>query len=357
MNLSRNMSQKINMKNGIRKSISIALMATLVFSSAVCASAVTMTPMSPVSPKANGQVQVYIKPDVDIIVKGQEKIFYNVDKKVVYPIIYNGSTYLPVRAISGLMGENIEWDTYSKTVFIGKTLSNPNKIKSSDATPGSITVESAHYNKPDPSMVSAYLRPNFLIMYDFQVQTFNDEQGARVYPIVVDGSVYLPIRAISAIMNQTIDWDGINKIITIGSPEVPVVEKSEATLLLTSQFEKQILLYDSATVKIQNIQKAENLDELMIIATEVSKDYAVAEGATLEVNSFNTDGYTEKELAAYNSLKEFTQISEQYILVLENIAYMAAQDEDYSMLAETFMDFAIESQNTSNEARDLIAAL
>ena len=190
-----------------------------------------------------------------------------------------------------------------------------------------------------------------------KAQAFNDEKGARVYPIVVDGSVYLPIRAISAIMNETISWDGINKIITIGSPDVPVVKKSEATLLLTSQFEKQILLYDSATVKIQNIQKTKNLDELMIVATEVSKDYAIAEADTLEVNSFNTAGYTDKELAAYNSLKGFTQISEQYILVLENIAYMAAQDEDYSMLAETFMQFAIESQNTSNEARDLIKAL
>jgi hypothetical protein len=173
----------------------------------------------------------------------------------------------------------------------------------------------------------------------------------------VAGSVYLPIRAISTIMNETIDWDGINKIITIGSADVPVVEKSEATLLLTSQFEKQILLYDSATVKIQNIQKAVNLDELMIIATELSKDYVIAEAATLEVNAFITGSYTEEELAAYESLKGFTQISEQYILVLENIAYMAAAEEDYSMFAETFMEFAIESQNASNEARNLINAL
>ena len=352
-----NPNQKITLKNGFRKSIAMALTVTLVLSSAVFASAGTMTPMAPVLPQAGGQAQVYLKPDVNIIVDGQEKIFCDVNNVVVYPIIYNGSTYLPVRAISGLMGENIEWDAYSKTAFMGKTLSNPNKVIRSTVTPSRITAETIRLIKPDPAMISAYLRPNFLIMYDFLVQTFNDEQGNQVFPIVVYGSVYLPIRAISGIMNQTIEWDGINKTITIGSSEIPVIEKSAATKVLLSQFEKQLQLYDSATVKIQNIKKAANLDELMILATEVSKDYVSASANTLEVNSIKTDDYNENELAAYASLKEFTQISEHYILVLENIAYMAAAEEDYSMLAETFMTFAMESQSRLNETRDLVDAL
>ncbi len=345
------------MKEKLGKSISIALIATLVLSSATFASAATMTPTAPALPLAGGQVQVYLKPDVNIIVDGQEKIFCDVNNKVVYPIIYNGSTYLPVRAISVLMGENIEWDAYSKTVFMGKTLSNPNKVMRPTVTTGGITSEMVRLIKPNQAMISAYSRPNFLIMYDFEILNFNDEMGNQVYPIVVYGSVYLPIRAISGIMNQPIVWDGINKTITIGSPNIPVVEKSAATKTIISQFEKQIQLYDSATVKIQNIQKTKNLDELLIIATEVSKDYVFAAANTIEVNSLNTTGYNEKELAAYASLKEFTQISEHYILVLENIAYMAAAEEDFSMLAETFMTFAIESQSRLDETRKLVDAL
>jgi len=352
-----NPKQNKTLKNGFRKSISMALIATLVLSGATVASAGSMTPMSAVLPQAGGQVQVYLKPDVNIIVDGQEKIFCDVNNEVVYPIIYNGSTYLPVRAISGLMGENIEWDAYSKTVYMGKTLSNPNKVIRPVATTSGITAETMRLIKPDPSMVSAYSRPNFLIMYDFEVLTFNDEAGNQVFPIVVYGSVYLPIRAISGIMNQTIEWDGIDKTITIGTPDVPVIEESAATKTIISQFEKQIQLYDSATVKTQNIQKAASLDELMIIATEVSKDYVQAAANTLEVNSLDTAGYNEKELAAYASLKEFTQISEHYILVLENIAYMAAAEEDFSMLAETFMTFAMESQSRLDETRELVDAL
>ena len=357
LNQRTNLNQNNTLKNGFRKSISMALIATLVLSSAVYASAGTMTPTSPVLPQAGGQAQVYLKPDVNIIVDGQEKIFCDVNNEVVYPIIYNGSTYLPIRAISALMGENIEGDAYSKAVFMGKTLSNPNKVMRLTVTTSGITAEIIQLIKPDPSRISAYSRPNFLIMYDFRVLTFNDEQGNQVFPIVVYGSVYLPIRAISGIMNQTIEWDGIDKTITIGSPDIPVIEKSAATKTIISQFEKQIQLYDSATVKIQNIKKAANLDELMILATEVSKDYVYAEANTLEVNSIETADYNEKELAAYASLKEFTQISEHYILVLENIAYMAAAEADYSMLAETFMTFAMESQSRLDETRVLVDAL
>src|SRR5665648_293889 len=92
LNQRTNLNQNNTLKNGFRKSISMALIATLVLSSAVYASAGTMTPTSPVLPQAGGQVQIYLKPDVNIIVDGQEKIFCDVNNEVVYPIIYNGST-------------------------------------------------------------------------------------------------------------------------------------------------------------------------------------------------------------------------------------------------------------------------
>jgi hypothetical protein len=53
-------------------------------------------------------------------------------------IIYNGCTYLPVRASSALMKEPIEWDKASKTVFIGKTISNPNKSTANISTEAAI---------------------------------------------------------------------------------------------------------------------------------------------------------------------------------------------------------------------------
>lgn len=38
----------------------------------------------------------------------------------VEPLLYNGTTYLPVRAVSGLFHEDINWDGKTKSVYIGE---------------------------------------------------------------------------------------------------------------------------------------------------------------------------------------------------------------------------------------------
>lgn len=343
------------------KSMSIMLVAVLMVSSVTYASGVER---KIIAPESGGQIQVYLKPDVTIIVRGTERIFRDVNNEIVFPIIYNGSTYLPVRAVSGIMEEDIEWDGENKIIFMGRTFANPNKLNYKPADPKEESSTSLSggvgiidFVKPNPAMISAYLRPNFLIAYDFEFQVFKDERGNPVYPIVVNGSTYLPIRAVSQIMKDTIDWDGINKVITIGSPDVPVVEKSVATKALIAQFEKQLTLYDSATVKIKNLQKATSLEDLNILSSEVSKDYLLAAENLLTVKAMDTGSYTRSELNAYAGLVEFTQISEQYILVLENIAYMAAAEQDYIMLVDTFVGIATQAENKLAEARELMELL
>ena len=39
--------------------------------------------------------------------------------KKVEPLLYNGTTYLPVRAVSELFGEDINWDGNTKSIYIG----------------------------------------------------------------------------------------------------------------------------------------------------------------------------------------------------------------------------------------------
>lgn len=38
----------------------------------------------------------------------------------VEPFVYNGTTYLPVRAVSEALGKNVQWDGSTRSVFIGK---------------------------------------------------------------------------------------------------------------------------------------------------------------------------------------------------------------------------------------------
>ncbi|MFA6334658.1 MAG: stalk domain-containing protein, partial [Bacteroidales bacterium] len=53
------------------------------------------------------------------------QVFQDVNGKRVYPIIYGGTTYLPIRAISGLMGASIEWNSSTQTISIHRDVPTP----------------------------------------------------------------------------------------------------------------------------------------------------------------------------------------------------------------------------------------
>ena len=72
----------------------------------------------------------------------------------VYPIIYNGTTYLPVRAISNMLDIPVDWDASTKTVILGTEEKPPKSLlsfegKTSDFSSrvtdkGSLTVKGAN---------------------------------------------------------------------------------------------------------------------------------------------------------------------------------------------------------------------
>lgn len=316
------------------------------------------------------KVIISIKMDVTIELNGVKQKFRDINGRTVYPVIYAGSTYLPVRAMSGLMGKSIEWDSSSKTVYIGKTLSDPSGIgvipnaeqaSSNQTLPGVVS---------KPEYVEAYLKPDVLIMYDFVPQSFEDANRKTVYPIIFNGTTYLPVRGISQMMGKTIEWDALTKIVRIkGDTDNKVVEEEkdvetaadiERNLLiktLKNFFEKEELLCYESTSKITSLNKAVSLEEKQQIATKISGDLQKAQNITLEIALMDTSQFTIVQKEAYEKTKAFMESTEYYILILENIAYLAAQDSDYSMLAETFLYFAMESQTKMEEARAALQGL
>jgi hypothetical protein len=318
-----------------------------------------------VAKPAPSKVMAYVKPNFVVKVNNKIKKFRDANGQVVYPLFYNGSTYLPVRAISALMEEDIEWDNYSRTVFIGKTLSNPNKSKSKKGANSEGAAEDVDKSEPinptdKPITVTVAIRPDITIMYDFEIQNFANANKQSVYAMIYNGSAYLPIRAISLLMGEPIEWDNATKTILIGDQDEEkseVVTTSAITTKLEAKYDEAVDLYDQATDQILNIQAATGEEELALIATSVSADSYEAQKQITKLKSFDTSEYTEAQQEAYEALLAFAQTSEYYILVLENIAYMAASGNDYSVLAETFLNFALESQAKLDAARELIEAL
>lgn len=147
-------------------------------------------------------------PDYTIVIDGADRMFYNAAGRQVHPIAYDGTTYLPVRAIGELMGRNVDWNETTKTV----TLS------------GARTTDAAARTTPDTSAraqdISVELRDDFTVVVDGSTRSFADANGKTVYPLLYSGSTYLPVRAIGELMGKTVSWDAATSTVTLSGSTV-----------------------------------------------------------------------------------------------------------------------------------------
>ncbi len=96
-------------KQGIKGFLAGALTSALVLGAATSALALS-------SPET---IQCFMG-GIKIFIDGQLQVPTDVTGKVVEPIIYNGTTYLPVRALTGMLTDkSVEWDSDTESVYIG----------------------------------------------------------------------------------------------------------------------------------------------------------------------------------------------------------------------------------------------
>ena len=60
--------------------------------------------------------------NIKLIVDGTQVTPRDANGAVVEPFVYNGTTYLPVRAVSTALGKQVRWDGNTNTVYIGDNL-------------------------------------------------------------------------------------------------------------------------------------------------------------------------------------------------------------------------------------------
>lgn len=66
-----------------------------------------------------------LRPDISVEVNGEKQTMYDKNGDVVYPIEYGGSTYLPIRAIGGLLDQEVLWDSKTQTVSLSPKTETP----------------------------------------------------------------------------------------------------------------------------------------------------------------------------------------------------------------------------------------
>lgn len=133
-------------------------------------------------------VPVISRAACSIIIDGEPLSAVNADGAAVEPFIENGTTYAPVRAIATALGAQISWEQSSLTVYIGTKGGSPT--------------------------LNEYVN----IYYNGEEFAARDVDGDRVYPILRDGTTYLPVRAIGELFGKRVSWDPISQTVTLSTP-------------------------------------------------------------------------------------------------------------------------------------------
>lgn len=84
----------------------------------------------------NETISALLNRDLKVVYNGAEQHMTDADGQAVYPISYNNTTYLPVRAISGMMGVPIEFNADDYSVNMGAESVQPKALVDLDNTGG-----------------------------------------------------------------------------------------------------------------------------------------------------------------------------------------------------------------------------
>ena len=141
-----------------KRLVSLALALVMVFSLTVNASAATAE-----------NIQVQLSPNITVKYNGTIQNMADVNGTPVYPLLYGGTTYLPVRAVANMLGVNVGWDGATQTVILADLTGR---------TP--IASTGSGGKKPAPSTVTVQLSPNITVRYNGAIQSMADVNGTAV---------------------------------------------------------------------------------------------------------------------------------------------------------------------------------
>ena len=80
----------------------------------------------------NEQVTAILSKNISIVYNNEMREFYDVTGMKVYPILHEGTTYLPVRAVSSMFGMNVEWDGENNKIYLSSGNYDPETCKTVD---------------------------------------------------------------------------------------------------------------------------------------------------------------------------------------------------------------------------------
>ncbi len=174
---------------------------------------------------------------IKINIDGKEIIPMDVNKKVVNPFIIDGTTFLPVRAFSEALGKDVRWDGDTSCIYI----TNSNEKKEFNNNPTESTAYVA-------DVVRTISYEDVKIYIENTLLDPKDVNGKSVEPFIIDGTTYLPVRAISEAFGKKVDWQDSTKTVLITSPA------DDNKVLTEVENGEYLVIKDEDLASIQDVQ-------------------------------------------------------------------------------------------------------
>ncbi len=186
--------------------------------------------------------------NIKLVVNGQTvKFGKDSAGKTIEPFIYNGTTYLPVRAVGEALGKEVNWDGKNQTVYVGEGKKADNsKVYMTDVlvpyggnTPiiykstntKKLVIQGKEYKAGYASSMVTKLRVNLNSEYkslNFDLGAYDNSNAGGIFKIFLDNELYKEFKVSqdTDIQNITVDVTGVNQL----RFEFPTFESTHAAI-------------------------------------------------------------------------------------------------------------------------------
>ena len=220
----------------------------------------------------------------------------------VEPFVWNGTTYLPLRAAAAALGITVGWDGATSTI----SLTSGGKRIAPVGTP-------VTHNK---NQTIAIEYNDIKVTLDGNPVELKDAAGKTIEPFTYNGTTYLPVRAVADLLGVSVKWDGDTNTIYLGEAKYFDLSKvtysgntdsvrytyDEDGCLLTYESrytidgvescDRTVNTYNSQHQKVKSVEEYDGIVNSTTTYTYDAKGYLVSEKTVFSEGSNDEIQYT-----------------------------------------------------------------
>lgn len=219
------------------------------------------------------QIAASLRPDISVELDGQAQTLYDQNGARVYPISYNGTTYLPIRAIGTLLEQEVVWDSQTKTVSLARRTETPAASLTYDAVLLRIKTQEGRYT----TLLSDVNETAKAATYAENLTIFNRLDGRRATALADVRTLQVDVSE-AARLGRLTESQRADFVLRLSNLDANL---TGLRATLTAKYAVDTATGTAAALRSQIVQLQSNLKALepLVLATEQAASYSAWKSA------------------------------------------------------------------------------